>query len=286
MRIIVHCFLMSLSLSLGCFAQPFMVTHLEGQSKVNGKPSALFDKLPDRSSVDLDVNAKTTLTSLKDGSRLSLSGPLKGTLQGAKFQIVTGRPDQLVRRAGRNLSLSKPKDISSSMGAQFHREPPLGLRLLRAGSLLNSTVKWHSARDAVSYRVELSRFGTLVHSQVVSQTEVNLPLLEGQDYRVSVVALKEDLFDHEPVDSERVSAPIRLLEVERRDDFQEKKTEALRSYGEDPADMTPLTLYLGELIDAELYVEALDFLSGDPWEQRVEVRKSVEERLFELQVKE
>ncbi len=285
MRIYATCFLIGLSLSLGCFAQPYVVTHVEGQTKVNGEPSALFNKLTEPVSMDLGVHAKTTLTSLKDGSRISLSGPLQGTLVGSQFKTRTGKASQVVRQSGRNLSLSKPKDISASMGAHYHREPPRGIRLFTAGNLLEPTVAWSRSRDAVSYRVELFRFGTIVHSQVTSATKADLPLLEGQDYRVSVVALKEDLFDHEPVDSERVGAPLRLLEKERHDDYQRQEASAEKFYEDNPADLTPLTLYLGELIDAKLFVEALSFLSKDPWTQHDRVRASVQERLLELQTK-
>lgn len=238
-------------------AEPMMVTDTVGNAPVH-----LLQKLADKSELDLNKTARVTLTSLKDGSRVTLRGPVKVRLD-TPLKILAGKPAQVVRQAGRGVGSGPVRAVSLTMGGEFTRDAP-PFHIQSAGQLLRPHVQWVSHPEATEYRVELLRNGTVVQTSQVAAAEADMPLQAGTAYQLRVTAQRPDSASDALKDLQTRKVAVRLLPAAEASLVRQRADRLWAQYRKDKSDLSPLMVLMSEYLHKQLYAEALALLPQLP----------------------
>jgi hypothetical protein len=249
--------MMLLAITAAVSAEPMMVTDCKGAAGVR-----LLDKLADQSELAVPPKASVTLTSLRDGSRVTLQGPLKVRLD-SKLTLIQGKPAQVSRQAGRGASSAPPRTVSLTMGGQLTRsKPPFYVET--PGAVLRPSVRWSAHASATEYLVEVLQGGQVVHRAQVDGLETSLPLSPGVEYVVKVTAQQPSPASDALQGIGTQQVKVRLLPAEEVSAVEALSRRLRAEYRKTPRQLSPLTVLLTEYLARGLYGEAQRLLAEMP----------------------
>jgi hypothetical protein len=292
-RLIWSFLLVNLLWVVGLAESDYIVTDMKGLPEVKGPSDShsrnlrLLGKL-NNVTVMVDADEKVTLTSLADGSRITLIGPLTGQLSSSGFTKLAGA-GTVKRKAGREDTTSQLRAVSSTMGAVAHRDAkPF---LVSRGRLLRRELVWLPTSDFPDCQVILSSGGEVVKEwpRVVATSNSlgpqsvdlsDLDLVAEEPYFLTFVPLKRD----------GMTNPDWIVRTDVTfvtDDFAKKALEeeagARGLYQDDPTDLTPLTVYLAYLVNHKLLSDAYLLVLEDSFKEQGANRNILRTELNEKQ---
>lgn len=295
-RLIWGLFLVNLLWTVGLAeGEGFIVTDMKGIPTVKNSPkesSANLKLLAKLKSGFIKVKADDTLTltSLADGSRIVLVGPLEGQLTQVGFKKSSGS-GSAVRKEGRVGSTSQLRNVSSTMGAIAVRDAsPF---LVSRGRLLRRELVWLPTTDFPDCQMVLSHEGNVVKEwpRVEARSDSEGP----QSLDVSDLAINAEepyFLTFVPLKEDGMTNPDWIVRTDVTfvaDDFAEKTFEeeagARNLYSEDPTDLTPLTVYLAYLVNHHLFSDAYLLVLEDSFKEQGANRNILRTKLNEDQYK-
>lgn len=273
----------------------FIVTDMKGIPTVKGSPDANPDNLKllaklKSGIIKVKTDDKLTFTSLSDGSRIVLVGPLEGQLTKDGFK-KTGGSGSVALKEGRADSTSQLRQVSSTMGAIAVRDAsPF---LVSRGRLLRRELVWLPTTDFPDCQIVLSYEGNVVKEwpRVEAQGDSRGPQsldvsdldIEAEEpYFLTFVPLKEDGITN-PDWIVRTDVTFVTNEFAEKTFLEEAGARAL--YKQDPTDLTPLTVYLAYLVNHQLLSDAYLLVLEDSFKEQGANRSILRTKLNEEQYK-
>lgn len=281
-RLIWSLLLVTLLSAVGLAENDYIVTDMKGQPKVKGpsdpnsRDLRLLGKF-NNVKIMVDTDEKVTLTSLADGSRITLIGPLTGQIDSTGFTKSAGA-GSVKKKAGREDSTSQLRTVSSTMGAVAHRDAkPF---LVSRGRLLHRELVWLPTSDFPDCQIVLSYDGEVVREWPRVQSEgpildnapapqrLNLDALEietEEPYFLTFVPLKKDGMTNADW---IVRTDVTFVGSTLADKALEEESQARDLYDQEPTDLTPLSVYLAYLLNHQLFSDAYLLVLEDSFKEQ------------------
>lgn len=256
-------------------SEVFIVTDFKGVPTIQepGQSSRSVRLLGKLSEGEIKVKNgdSLTLTTLSNGQRTVLIGPVSGRLSKNGFRRIAGASSSVKILPGRIATTDELKRVSSTMGAVSVRVGES--LLLTTGAILEPQIAWLpiSNYPACKITIEqdgevikhwpwvdgvLSTNGELRQPSLISLEGLNLQ--EETPYFISFTPVRKEEDGRITEDVHHsVVTDFKLVNREVAKEAFEKKDKAWELYRKDPSDLTPLTSYLAFLWNNNFLSDAI-----------------------------